>query len=157
MQPPLFRFTLGQLAKLIAGLAIFFVLLRPAGWPWTLAIGLMLLGFAVDRAWGGPGIVGSMLAGAIALLGLGPIGLVHSPYSTPPGSNFSSARSLLVNAAFFGMIGLALGACIGDGLWLIAVLLGIEPGAEPSSARPITSRGLGDRRPEHPKAGGHWV
>ena len=58
-----FRFTLWQLTALIAGCAVVFAVIRSGYWILLPAVGLVLPGFAYDRARGGAGILGAMLGG----------------------------------------------------------------------------------------------
>jgi hypothetical protein len=67
MKPTRFRFTIGQVIALIIESAVLFAALRTPFWPAVLAIQVVLAGFAVDRAKGGNGIYGAMIAGAIGL------------------------------------------------------------------------------------------
>jgi hypothetical protein len=137
MRVPRFRVTLGQLVKLIAVLAIFFALLRTPAWPLILAIVPIIPGYAIDRAKGGPGLIGSMLAGAIEGLGVGIVTLLSSHLFYRSSSGFPDLFWLLVGAAYLSMIGLAWGVCVGTWLFMIALLLGLRPGADPSPAEPI--------------------
>ncbi len=52
-----YQFTLRQLIKLVALAAVFFALFRTPAWPFVVAVGLALPGFAIDRARGGAGIL----------------------------------------------------------------------------------------------------
>jgi hypothetical protein len=158
MPHPRFRFTLWQLIKVVACLAVFFAMLRTPAWPFFLAIAPIIPGFALDRARGGPGIFGSMLAGLIEFLGLGLAALIYSRFSFVPGVGPIDSPSLLVGAVFLIVLGLAWGVCIGTWLWMIALLLGMGTGAQPSPAQPIGSiawRDFGDQKAPNGKAGGH--
>jgi hypothetical protein len=66
-----FRFTIGQLIKLIAVSAVLFAVTRTPFWPLALAIGVVLAGFAIDRTKGGWCLVDASLAGAIEFAVLG--------------------------------------------------------------------------------------
>jgi hypothetical protein len=65
------------LIKLVAICAVFFALLRTPGAPLIVAIGFVLIGFAVDRAKGGMGIRGGTLGGCIGFFGIGISECVH--------------------------------------------------------------------------------
>ena len=58
-----FQFTLGQLVALIAGMRRRLAVIRLTHWSLLLATVLVLPGFAYDRAKGGSGTLGAMLAG----------------------------------------------------------------------------------------------
>jgi hypothetical protein len=158
MQGPLFRFTLGQLIKLIAVLAMFFALLRTPAWPLILAIVPIIPGFALDWSKGGPGLLGSMLAGAIGGLGLGIVILVYSHLFDGSSSGVADLFWLLGGAAYLSLMGLAWGVCVGTWLFVIALLLGLRPGAKSSPVEPIARiipHRFEDRGLQHPQVRGH--
>jgi hypothetical protein len=66
MKPPRYQLTLHQLMVLVAFCAISFALLATAAAPVIVAIWIVLPGIAIDRARGGEGVVGGILAGGFA-------------------------------------------------------------------------------------------
>jgi hypothetical protein len=149
---PRFRFTLGQLITFIAALAVLLALLRTPIGPMLLATGLVLGGFALDRARGRPGILGAMLAGLIGSLGLGAVILLEDLHDGR--LMFGGAAPLFILPAF-GMVGLAFGLLVGF-LALTILFLGggsaqVAPPTEPVG--PITWRGFEDRGLPHPRSG----
>ncbi len=155
-----FRFTIGQLIKLIAASAVGFAVLRTPYWPpvlaVVLAIGPCFVGFAIERAQGGPGIHGATFAGAIGFAGLGLI--------------IYAAMVLAVGGRAFDLGDmLAMVLCLRRrwrGLRGGRRVLGLHdhPPLQQSAqketatgriASPIVWRGFEDRSLEHPQAGGH--
>lgn len=130
MRVPRFRFTLGQLIKLIAVLAIFFARLRTPAWPLIRAIVPIIPGFAIGWAKGGSGLLGSMPAGAIGGLGLGIVILAYSHLFHGSSSGVADLSWPHGGAAYLSMMGLAWGVCVGTWLFVIALLLGLRPGAK---------------------------
>jgi hypothetical protein len=66
MKPPRYQLTLHQLMVLVAFCALSFALLATAAAPMIVAIWIVLPGIAIDRARGGEGVVGGILAGGFA-------------------------------------------------------------------------------------------
>jgi hypothetical protein len=64
-----FRLTIWQLVAVVAACAVLFWLLRTPAGLLVLSVVLVLPGFAIDRARGGSGTLGAMLAGAIMMPG----------------------------------------------------------------------------------------
>jgi hypothetical protein len=160
MQRPRFRYTLAQLTKWIAVLAMFFALLRTPAWPLITAALLVVPGYAIDRARGGAGILGAMLAGAIEFLALGLIGLLMAHFSggLGPGPVAFDLSAIVVGAILLSTLGLAWGVCVGTWLWMLSFLRGLGIAAEPPRAEPIGPiawRGFEDRGITHPRAEGH--
>jgi len=151
-----FRFTIGQLIKLVAVSALAFATLRTPIWPIILAIGPIMPGFSLDRARGGLGILGSMLAGVITFVVFGIAFLAYDYCSVRMIAYDSPAPFFIVLA--FGVGGLAYGAVVGCLAFGIMLLLGhaVRPvdGPPIESLGPIVWRGFEDRCLEHPQAGG---
>ena len=95
MRIPWFQFTLKQLVALIVALAIVFALLRAPFGPLLLAIGVVLAGFAVDRARGGSGFRGGILACVLVHLGVGVFQLVNRQFIFADPSFHGPVRILL--------------------------------------------------------------
>jgi hypothetical protein len=156
MRPPRFRFTIGQLVKLVAVSALAFATLRTPLWPMVLAIGPIMPGFTLDRARGGPGIVGSMLAGAITFVVFGMAVLAYD-YCTVRVIAYDSPAPFFILLAFVAG-GFAYGSVVGCLAFGIMLLRGqaVRPGPEPLSEPlgPIVWRGFEDRGLPHPQAGG---
>jgi hypothetical protein len=157
MRFPRFRFTLGQLIKVIACLAFFFALMRTPAGPLILAIVPVVPGFAIDRARGGLGIVGAMLAGLIESLAFGVVLLVYVYiFEHRRLIAFDSPTPIVILLAF-GVAGLGWGTLVGLLAWGVLSLLGrpVRPVPPPTDMiGPIAWRGFGDRGLEHPRAGG---
>jgi hypothetical protein len=66
MNPPRYQLTLHQLMVLVAFCALSFALLATPAAPMIVAIWIVLPGIAIDRARGGEGVVGGILAGGFA-------------------------------------------------------------------------------------------
>jgi hypothetical protein len=66
MKPPRYQLTLHQLMVLVAFCALSFALLATPAAPMIVAIWIVLPGIAIDRARGGEGVVGGVLAGGFA-------------------------------------------------------------------------------------------
>ncbi len=66
MKQPRYQLTLHQLMVLVAFCAISFAMLATAAAPVIVAIWIVLPGIAIDRARGGEGVVGGILAGGFA-------------------------------------------------------------------------------------------
>ena len=66
MKPPRYQLTLHQLMVLVAFCALSFALLATAAVLMIVAIWIVLPGIAIDRARGGEGVVGGILAGGFA-------------------------------------------------------------------------------------------
>jgi hypothetical protein len=151
-----FRFTIRQLIKLVAVSALTFATLRTPIWPVALAIGLIMPGFSIDRARGGLGIIGSMLAGVITFVVFGGAVLVYD-YCTVRMITYDSPAPFFILLAF-GVGGLAYGTVVGCLAFGIMLLLGqaVRPVAapQPESLGPIVWRGFQDRGIQHPSAGG---
>jgi hypothetical protein len=156
MRPPRFRFTLGQLLTLIAVSAVAFATLRTPFWPLLLAIGTVMPGFAIDRARGGPGILGAMLAGAITFILFGWV-LFAYDLMFYRSIAYDGLAPYFISLAF-GLIGLAYGTVVGSIAFGIMLLLGraVRPVPEPPTEwiGPIVWRGFEDRGMPHPRAGG---
>jgi hypothetical protein len=156
MQSRRFRFTIGQLIKLVAVSALAFATLRTPIWPIILAIGPIMPGFSIDRARGGPGILGSMLAGVITFVIFGGAVLVYDYYTVRMIAYDSPAPFFILLA--FGVGGLAYGTVVGCLAFGIMLLLGhaVRPvdGPPTELLGPIVWRGFEDRAIPHPQAGG---
>jgi hypothetical protein len=68
MKPPRYQLTLHQLMVLVAFCALSFALLATPAAPMIVAISIVLPGIAIDRARGGEGVVGGILAGGFAAI-----------------------------------------------------------------------------------------
>jgi hypothetical protein len=151
-----FRFTIRQLIKLVAVSALTFATLRTPIWPVALAIGLIMPGFSIDRARGGLGIIGSMLAGVITFVVFGIALLAYDYYSVRVVAYNSPAPYFILLA--FGIGGLAYGSVVGCLAFGIMLLRGqaVRPVDGPSteSLGPIVWRGFEDCGIEHSHAGG---
>jgi len=138
-----YQFTLRQLIKLVALAAVCFAIFRTPAWPILVAVGLVLPGFAIDRARGGAGLLGAILAGMIGFVGIGITFFVyarlvrHQPYDDLP--------LLFPVLVFFGLMGLIWGFFVGVWTGLIVFLIHRRSGPEPSqseSCGPIYWRDL---------------
>jgi hypothetical protein len=155
MKLPRLRFTLGQHIALVAVSAVLFSLLRTPVWPVIIAIVLVLPGFAIDRARGGPRILGAMLAGAIGFLAYG-VALCTYLCFFRGLSLFDSPWPFVMILAL-GMAGLAWGSAVGFWVWIMFGLCGraVRPGPmHDESIGPIVWRGLDERRLQQARAGG---
>jgi hypothetical protein len=156
MRPPRFRFTLGQLLTLVAVSAVAFAMVRTPFWPLLLAIGPVMPGFAIDRARGGPGIIGAMLGGAITFIVFGVALFAYDLLSHRSITYVGPAPYFIL--LVFGLIGLAYGTVVGSVAFGIMLLLGraVRPVLEPptESVGPIVWRGFEDRGIPHPRGGG---
>lgn len=149
-----YQFRLHQLIKLVALTAIAFAILRSSGWPLILGVVLVIPGFAIDRARGGVGIVGSIVAGMVGCFGVGMVvfvreWLVSRPSSDGPMLTFG----LLILLTLTGLIW---GASFGVWAWLIVNLahsIRPDPGRDKSSG-PIDWRSFEDPTIPHAAAGG---
>jgi hypothetical protein len=157
MRRPRLRFTIGQLVTLVAAVAVALAVLRTPVWPIVLAIGPILPGFTMDRARGGAGIVGAMLAGALTFVIFGGALFVYDLLSYRSIAYDSPAPYFILLA--LGVAGLACGTVVGCIAFGIMLLLGraVRPLPEPpvESVGPIVWRGFQDRGLAHPRAGGH--
>ncbi len=156
MRPSRFRFTLGQLITLIAVSAVAFAVLRTPFWPFVLAIAPVMPGFAIDRARGGPGVIGAMLAGAITFVVIGGVLFAY---------DLLYSRSIAYDgpAPYFitlvlAIVGLAYGTVVGCVAFGIMLLLGraVRPvdWPQPEPLGPIAWRGFEDRGLTQPRMGG---
>jgi hypothetical protein len=156
MQPHRFQFTLWHLIKLVAVSALAFAMLRTPFWPMILAIGPIMPGFTIDRARGGPGIVGSMLAGVITFVVFAGAVLAYDYYTVRTIAYNSPAPFFILLA--FGIGGLAYGTVVGCLAFGIMLLRGqaVRPVAapQPESLGPIVWRGFEDGGIRRPQAGG---
>jgi hypothetical protein len=152
---PRYRFTIGQLIKLIAALAVLFTVLRTPFWPLVVGIGMILAGFARDRAKGGAGFFGAMVAGTIGFPCVGVAFYVCLQLLDQ--SHSFDFPGLVVLGFYGGVIGWAVGTVVGYWTWMIIDHFGkvIRPrvGAQGRIA-PIVWRGFEDRGLQHPGTGG---
>jgi hypothetical protein len=156
VKPPLFRFRLGRMMSLIAVCALLLAAMPPRMWPVVPAILIVIPGFVIDRIRGGPGIVGSMVAGSI---GFACFGVAVCAYlSLSRQWNVFETPGPLVMILALGIAGLAWGTVVGFWTWMILGLLGvgIRPGPMPKeSVGPIVWRGLDEPGRSNARAGGH--
>jgi hypothetical protein len=106
MQLPRFRFTLVQLIQVVAVLAVCFTVIRTPFGPLALWVGIILVGFAIDRARGGAGFRGGILVGVLCYLGLGSYQrLTHEfLFDAPAALTFGSTLFGLVLYAIAGAV-----------------------------------------------------
>jgi hypothetical protein len=108
-------------------------------------------GFSIDRARGGPGIIGSMLAGVVTFVVFGMAVLAYD-YCTARMIAYESPAPFFILLAF-GVGGLAYGSVVGCLAFGIMLLLGraVRPGPEPLAEPlgPICWRGFEDRGTHH--------
>lgn len=151
-----FRFTIGQLIVLIAASAIAFAVLRTPFWPFVVAIAPVMPGFAIDRARGGTGVLGAMLAGAITFFVIGGSLFAYDLLYYRSIAYDSPAPYFIL--LVFVAVGFAYGTVVGSVAFGVMLLLGrpVRPVAEPPTEPlgPIVWRGFEDRRLLHPQAGG---
>lgn len=122
MKRPRFRFTIGQLIAAVAACAVLFWLLRTPAWPLVIAIVPVLPGFAVDRARGGSGILGAMLAGVIMTTGCGFAFLAYRHRAYGP-FLAGDPPSILWVTLFLASMGLIWGALVGFEVHMILRLV----------------------------------
>jgi hypothetical protein len=156
MRLPRFRFTLGQLIKLIACLAILFAVLRAPLGPFILVIGFILAGFAIDRARGGAGFRGGILASVLAHLGLAAFQLATRQFLFAD----PSARGLvgiLLGLSAYVIMGSIWGVAVSIPAWMVVSVNESWSGPElqtDESCGPIDSRGLEYPALPAPRTGG---
>jgi hypothetical protein len=121
-----------------------------------LAVGLILVGLAIDRARGGLGIDGAMLAGAIGFPCVGAaFGVVLLIFG---GFRHLSLAEFAVMVFFLGVVGWGMGVIVG--CWTVMIIRALDRVIRPRSSNDgplghVTGRGLVDRRLRHLRAGGH--
>jgi hypothetical protein len=155
MRLPTFRFTLWQLTALIAVCAMSFALLRWYSWIMLIATAIVLRGFAYDRARGGSGILGAMLAGIVLFVCF--LSAFNAYLYFTGGSGVFEDASPGTVITFVGLLGLSWGAFVGLFAWIIVFALGHRLGSRAGRVappRPATGRGGVDCRVEDPAAGG---
>lgn len=147
MSLPRLRFTIGQLHKVVAVVAVFLAVLRAHGWPIMPGTGIILVGFAVDRARGGPGIYGAMIAGVIGVPTV--ILLVYVALLLPVGGRSIDLSNLVLEMFVGGFVGGAVGTALGYSNGLLVRLNGMgidRPGEKRAAVAPAArSPGDGDR------------
>jgi hypothetical protein len=137
-----YQFTLRQLIKVVVLAALFFAMFRTPAWPFILAIGLVLPGFAIDRGRGGSGILGAILSGMLGFVGMGTAFYVTEWVLLHRQSNDLPAPFPFL--AVLGLMGLAWGLLVG--VWaglVVSIVRRIRP--EPldeASLGPISWRRL---------------
>jgi hypothetical protein len=114
---PAWRFTIGQLVKLIAALAVIFALIRTPIWPLAPAIGIALGGFAVGRAGGGTGILGATVAGVVGFATFGLV--VFRPEDQSIGI---ASEDLIISLFGLALMGATFGFAVGcSAFWVCYV------------------------------------
>jgi hypothetical protein len=155
VRPLVFRFRLGRMMCLIAVFAVLLAAMPPRMWPVVPAILIVIPGFVIDRIRGGPGIVGSMVAGSI---GFACFGVAVCAYlSVRRQWNVFETPGPLVMILALGIAGLAWGTVVGFWTWMILGLLGagVRPGPVlEESVGPIVWRGLDEAAHPRSRAGG---
>ena len=112
-----FRFTIGELLKLIACCAIALAMFRTPAAPLVVIFLAVLPGFVIDRSAGNTGIAGAALSCALGFLGLGAALWAYAYLSGDP--TLSQLRpGPLVCLIIFVVCGALCGAFVGTLLWL---------------------------------------
>lgn len=144
MQLPPFRFTLGQLLTMIAGLAVFLTVIRMPLGSLFVVIGLVYAGFAIDRVRGGSGFRGGVLAGTLSRLALGVYQLASHQFlfEDPSALTFGST---LLGLIFCILIGGVWGVVVSTPAWIVVSVnqswSGEGPGDDVSDDRTVRSSG----------------
>jgi hypothetical protein len=144
------QFTIGQLLALVGVSALFCYLLSAGLWPVIVAIAVVAPGFFLDRAKGGAGVLGAMIAGILGFVGFGIAASIIEGSSPRPEIGFGTVLT------FLGLIGLAFGATFGFCAWLaffLAGLLNRPKRAKVESSTPTVRYGPSDRGLPHPRSG----
>jgi hypothetical protein len=137
-----YQFTLRQLIKLVALAAACFGLLRTPAWPFLLAVALVLPGFAIDRARGDAGVLGSILASMIGFVGIGTTLFIY--YEWPLRQWLSDGLPLLfLLLVYVGLLGLIWGFFVGVSAGLIVFLVRRRIRPEPSQGKSLADRSTG--------------
>ena len=155
MKWPRFRLTLFQIMALVAICAVLLSTIPPAIWLLVPAILIVIPGFTIDRARGGPGIVGAMVAGVVGFLGFGIAILTYLCLFR--GLKVFDSPAPFVMTLALGIAGLAWGAVVGFWAWMILGLMGkgVRSGpVEGESIGPIVWHGLDEPDLRHSRAGG---
>ena len=145
-----FQFSLRQLVKWVALCAVFFAMMRTLPWPIILATALVFPGFAIDRAGGGAGILGAVLAGVVEFIGIGLAFYVctylfFNPEGITGKDIYNGLPPVFVSVVFLAVMGLAWGLMVGLWLWSIVFLTGRDVHSKPlrgEACGPIVWRGL---------------
>jgi hypothetical protein len=129
VKPP-HQFTLGQLLKLIAVLAVCFAVIRMPFGPLVLGIGLILAGFASDRVRGGSGFRGGILAGFLGHLALGVFQRVNHQFlfDDPAALGLGLTVFLLM---IYVIVGSIWGLLVSIPVWLVVSVNQAWSGEEP--------------------------
>lgn len=115
---PRLRLTLGQLIKLVALLAVGFAVVRTPFGPLVLGGGIILVGFAIDRAHGGAGFRGGILA---SVLGYGCLGLFQRVthqflFDAPSAPTFGAT---LFGLMLYIIVGAIVGFAVSLPAWMV--------------------------------------
>jgi hypothetical protein len=126
---PNFQVSLRQSMKWVALCAGLFAMMRTPAWPMVLTTAPVVLGFAIDRARGGAGILGAVLAGIVEFVGIGLAFYVYTYFVFHPeggtGKDISNGLPpVFVAVVFLAAIGVVWGLMVGPWLWLIVFLTG---------------------------------
>jgi hypothetical protein len=152
MRFPRIRFTIGQLIGLVAALAVLFAVLRTPFWPLIPTVAMVLFGFRRDRARGGDGLGGAIIAGIIALPGFFVVVDFHEIKNELLGYGEIGPVGVGLSILMVGVLGVIFGLFVGSvAYWVHYVLDELEaykrtgPDARPDD-RIVSSR-EGDHSP----------
>jgi hypothetical protein len=162
MRPFRLQFTIAHILAVVAISALMCFLLSAGLWPVIVVIAIVAPGFFLDRAKGGAGILGAMLAGILGFVGYGIACYVYL-YSHGDASRLDIRLGSLLT--WLGLLGLACGAIFGLCAWPICLLAGRlnravpRPVSKPEGSQletrgPTVRYGYVDRGLQHPRAGG---
>jgi hypothetical protein len=143
MALPPFRFTLGQLLKMIAVLAVFLALLRMPFGPPIVVIALVVAGFAIDRARGGAGFRGGILTSVVVHLAIGLLGRVTHEFLFEDPSRLTF-QATLVGLMYYALIGWIWGVAVSTPCWLLASVRLSWNDEEPGGRDPVGRSTEGD-------------
>jgi hypothetical protein len=156
MRIPWFQFTLRQHSTLIVALAIVFALFRAPFGPLLLATVITLTGFAIDRARGGSGFRGGILACVLVHLGVGVVQLVNRQFIFADPS-VQGLAGILLGLSYYVFVGSILGIAVSVPTWMIVSVNQPWRGPEPEtdeSFGSIDSSGFEDSVRPDPWTGG---
>jgi hypothetical protein len=152
---PRCRFTLGQLIKAIAALAVVLAVIRTPFWPFLPAIGIVLAGFTIDRAGGGTGIGGATMAGFASFVAFGLVILPLVDRSIA--SELGVPGIAIISLGFLSPMGVVFGFVIGfAAFWVLYVRDAIRQTGTPARSVDCAEvgRGFEDDGLLLPQAGG---